>query len=272
MSLTASTPVLISRLDNNSFRACAESRVHSGHWQLSLSQVKGYKLQPPSSHSTSTTLSSFRARTDLTGWCTWGWETELRVCCPRRCSDGRGEGSGAWVHSGPRGVLRGREATPHTLLCTAGEAKREKTRVHIFGSLDEDELVLCTWEKRNNKACFYHLCLLIKVLLQASFKYNLNLPAERNCDGKAGNQNSNNTSPTQTDVLYTCWFISLQQLTLTTDERAAPDSHCNFQSKIVLRVDLIFFQRQVQIWDIQFVTFKNLKVTNMWGDEFTNLM
>lgn len=38
---TVSTPVWISRSESNKLRASADCSVHSGHWQLSLSQVNG---------------------------------------------------------------------------------------------------------------------------------------------------------------------------------------------------------------------------------------
>lgn len=129
---TMSTPVWMSRSDINSFRAWADCSVHSGHWQLSLSQVKGYRLWPPSSHSTSTSLSSPRARTCLIEWPATGREADPSVCCPRSCTKVRRAGSGLAACPGLRQAFRARQVMAEVLLCRAGRAKRENVLNHIF--------------------------------------------------------------------------------------------------------------------------------------------
>lgn len=129
---TASIPMLISTSDSNSVRAFADARKHFGHWQLSLSQVNGYWLWPPSSHSTSTSLSSLRARTCLTAWRPWGVDEEPSVCCPRSCTDGREKNRGPAAWTGKRQALRAWQAIAEVLLCRAGQTKRENLLIHIF--------------------------------------------------------------------------------------------------------------------------------------------
>ncbi|TNN44521.1 hypothetical protein EYF80_045297 [Liparis tanakae] len=113
-----------------------DSRVHSGHGQLSLSQVKGYRLRPPSFHSTSTMRSSCRARTLLAERGAAGREAELRV---RR--EVRQAGRGNAARPGLRQTLRGRHAIAEVLLC---RARRRNTLVHISANAASPGQKLCS--------------------------------------------------------------------------------------------------------------------------------
>lgn len=146
---TRSTPVWMSSWESSRLRAWADCRVHSGHWQLSLSHVYGYRLCPLSSHSTSSCLSCSRARTCLTpglspraveGSGAGAWVPYPRSCLQVRWREGDGEMAAvATAHLGLPSALKAWQAKTEIRLRMLGRVHRAIVVVHILEPRPPDE-------------------------------------------------------------------------------------------------------------------------------------